>query len=165
MFFSQIPEGLPTENNHQIDEGMMKNIMTIIGFAAVLAACNSLQPQGSTSGADISKFDPQFVKAHLIVGKTTPAEVRQIYGEPRSPNVSSDGTENWHYQPSDVENKGIRDALGLLANHVSLGPLSTYNNATDAPSRAIDAAAPKQKYAALSIIFRKGVVSDYNLSR
>lgn len=112
----------------------------------------------------MSKFDPQFVKEHLIVGKTTTAEVRQIYGEPRSPSVNSDGGESWDYRPSNVENKDMRQALGLLANHISLGTVSTYENALDTKSRTIDVVAPTQKYAGLSIHFRKGVVSSYNLS-
>ena len=121
----------------------------------------SLPGMEGKSGPDVSLFESTYVKSHVIVGKTTAQELKALYGEPGDLLLSSDGGEQWDYHPSTTMNESMRKVLGLVANHL---PTSTYENALNTKTTAIDNIAPKQKNSRLSIHLKNGVVSYYTLS-
>ncbi|MCR0999249.1 hypothetical protein [Serratia rubidaea] len=60
----------------------------VIATTILLCACSS------TGGED--KFSASYVQSHIVKGKTTKAEVQQLYGVPDDNTKSSNGT-TWGY--------------------------------------------------------------------
>jgi outer membrane protein assembly factor BamE (lipoprotein component of BamABCDE complex) len=93
--------------------------LLLVGLSACGTVTDSVMnsnPVGSAMGGD--KFNINFLRANIIVGKTTQADVRRTFGEPQSTDSYLDNPDGrWDYS-----NKTSSDVFGFLLNHVpSLG--------------------------------------------
>lgn len=77
-----------------------RNVAVALGVAITLSGCAGQgdqlgdfmgDPLGSLTGGGGAKYTPAFVKANLIKGKTTIAEVRQKFGAPYEVHRSLEG--------------------------------------------------------------------------
>ena len=124
-------------------------------------------------------YDPTFVRQHLIVHKSTTADVEKLYGKPDRPSVSSDGSESWSYSMSTTSHGGLaRSAVvrgvSALWSHV---PSNTATNVSEAEynkahggggsaSAVADQTVGKEKTESRSIYFRfkDGVLDSYTIN-
>lgn len=127
-----------------------------------MSALNSLSlpSMQGTAGPDISLFDTTYVRTHIVTGKTTAQQLKQLYGEPQDQSISSDGVETWSYTPSTTQNASMRNLLGMVTNKI---PGGAYLSAADAQRTALDNLAPQQKARHLNIHLANGVVKDYTI--
>jgi outer membrane protein assembly factor BamE (lipoprotein component of BamABCDE complex) len=68
-------------------------------FSAFLGGCASV---GNESIADASQ---QSVSEQLIKGRTTQAQVRELYGDPMKTSFTDSGNESWEYEFSRLRSK------------------------------------------------------------
>jgi len=68
-------------------------------LSAFLAGCASV---GNESIADAS---PQTLSGQLVKGKTTQAQVRELYGDPIKSSFTDSGNELWEYEFSRLRSK------------------------------------------------------------
>jgi outer membrane protein assembly factor BamE (lipoprotein component of BamABCDE complex) len=68
-------------------------------LSACLAGCASV---GNESIADASA---QSVSEQLIKGRTTQAQVREVYGDPMKTSFTDSGNESWEYEFSRLRSK------------------------------------------------------------
>lgn len=123
----------------------MKTIVKLafISLALMLGGCVS---DGGGSG---SKFDPAYLSQNLISGKTTQAEVQQKFGAPSSTSSDSDGTDYWYYKSQTLS--GLPSVGGVNP----LNPLA---------SVGLDGTV-SEKRSSLQVVFKRGIVRSYSLSR
>ncbi len=78
-------------------------ILSLFLVVFALTGCS-----GTTIGGNEDKLTPAYLKQHLIVGKTTKAEVRQYFGAPDSGHttVTASGKESWYYSVDKGINLG-----------------------------------------------------------
>ena len=69
--------------------------------SALLSGCASV---GNESIADASR---ETVSEQLTKGKTTQAQVRQLYGDPMKTSFTDSGNETWEYEFSRLRSKPI----------------------------------------------------------
>jgi outer membrane protein assembly factor BamE (lipoprotein component of BamABCDE complex) len=67
--------------------------------SALLAGCTS---SGNESIADASR---ETVSGQLVKGRTTQAQVRQLYGDPIKTSFTDSGNESWEYEFSRLHSK------------------------------------------------------------
>jgi len=67
--------------------------------SALLGGCAS---SGNESIADASQ---ETVRAQLVKGRTTQAQVRQLYGDPMKTSYTDSGNESWEYEFSRMHSK------------------------------------------------------------
>src|SRR5262245_38527702 len=67
--------------------------------SALLGGCAS---SGNESIADASQ---QTVSGQLVKGRTTQAQVRQLYGDPMKTSYTDSGNESWEYEFSRMHSK------------------------------------------------------------
>jgi hypothetical protein len=67
--------------------------------SAFLGGCSS---SGNESIADASQ---QSVSGQLVKGRTTQAQVRQLYGDPIKTSFTDSGNESWEYEFSRLHSK------------------------------------------------------------
>jgi len=93
-------------------------------FAVVLVMLlSACQGMGQTIGIGNEKFDPTWMRQHIVVGKTTKQDILGIYGEPEHKNTNSSGAEDWLYRKNHAGNN-ILSAVGNM-----IPGLSTANQA------------------------------------
>ncbi|KVK76397.1 hypothetical protein WS90_24680 [Burkholderia cepacia] len=104
-------------------------------------------PVGTVFGAD--KYSMNNLRANLVVGKTTQADVRRIFGEPqRTDSYLDNPNGRWEYN-----NKMSQSVFGTLLNYVpSMG---------NADSQARNMVAGHEPSYGVSISFQKGVVQSF----
>jgi|SRR5215813_5401604 len=79
---------------------MAWRILVVVGISsAFLGGCAS---SGNESIADASQ---QSVSAQLVKGRTTQAQVRQLYGDPIKTSFTDSGNESWEYEFSRLHSK------------------------------------------------------------
>ena len=79
---------------------MVLRICLVAAFSfALLGGCAS---SGNESIADASA---QSVSEQLVKGKTTQAQVRQVYGDPMKTSFTDSGNESWEYEFSRLHSK------------------------------------------------------------
>jgi outer membrane protein assembly factor BamE (lipoprotein component of BamABCDE complex) len=59
----------------------------------------------SVGNEQIADASPQSVSAQVVKGKTTQAEVRQVYGDPMKSSFTDSGNEIWEYEFSRLHSK------------------------------------------------------------
>jgi outer membrane protein assembly factor BamE (lipoprotein component of BamABCDE complex) len=74
-------------------------VVAAVLSSAFLGGCSS---SGNESIADASH---QTVSAQLVKGKTTQAQVRQLYGDPIKTSFTDSGNESWEYEFSRLQSK------------------------------------------------------------
>lgn len=97
----------------------MKATYGLILIVSLLAGCSS---GGMSLGGNTDKLSREYVTQHLIVGKTTKADVRRDFGEPESGRISikSNGEETWYY----AVDKGF-DLMGAAASMIPISGASS----------------------------------------
>ncbi|MFL9866614.1 hypothetical protein PQR67_20765 [Paraburkholderia fungorum] len=129
---------------------------TVVSLLLVgLSACNTVtdsvmdsKPVGSAMGAD--KFKIDYLRANLIAGKTTQADVRRTFGEPQSTDSYLDNPDGrWDYR-----NSTSQDTFGFLLNH-----LPTLGTADDLARNAVAGHEPSY---GVMIYFHNGVVKSFS---
>ena len=81
---------------------MAWRICLVAGLSsALLSGCAS---SGNESIADASR---ETVSEQLVKGKTTQAQVRQLYGDPMKSSFTDSGNELWEYEFSRMRSKPI----------------------------------------------------------
>lgn len=163
----------------------LRNVAVALGFAIALSGCAGQgdqlgdfmgDPLGSLGGGSGSKYTPAFVKANLIKGKTTIAEVRQKFGAPyevRRQQETNGESEDWSYKKSE---EGMNAMLKMYRKYApTQNSLDSYNQEAKV-GKAYDAmddvgtvtgtktAEKKSSYDFLRINFVNGVVYSYTLS-
>ena len=68
-----------------------------IGIAAGLS-CAFLAGCASSGNESIADASLQTVSEQLVKGKTTQAQVRQLYGDPMKSSFTDSGNESWEYE-------------------------------------------------------------------
>ena len=88
---------------HRVSGGIMAwRVCLVAGLSsALLSGCAS---SGNESIADASL---QTVSEQLVKGKTTQAQVRQLYGDPMKSSFTDSGNESWEYEFSRMRSKPI----------------------------------------------------------
>ena len=75
-----------------------------IGMAAGLS-CTFLAGCASSGNESIADASLQTVSEQLVKGKTTQAQVRQLYGDPMKSSFTDSGNESWEYEFSRMHSK------------------------------------------------------------
>ncbi|MDU3756597.1 MAG: hypothetical protein E7G34_24450 [Klebsiella pneumoniae] len=99
----------------------------VIAATFLLGACSS--------GGGEDKFSASYVQSHIVEGKTTKAQVQQLYGVPDSNEKSSNGTTWVYYKNTDYS------SVSTLASYIpgagAIGSaLDMANTASEASSSA-----------------------------
>jgi len=98
------------------------------------------------------KFDPTWIKQHVVVGKSTQQDISSIYGEPDEKQTSANNSDTWIYRKNRAGNNLLSMASGMIPG------MSTVNQA----SNLADVKA-KQGYGnALWFWFKNGVVTNWH---
>ncbi|VGO10806.1 hypothetical protein AMB3_1198 [plant metagenome] len=79
---------------------MIKKLFSVLCLC-LLAACAN-QPL-SKNGS------PEYLKANLVVGKTTKDDVVRAFGEPANKSYRDNGTETWAYRPEQLDGENWLD--------------------------------------------------------
>ncbi|MGP0151409.1 hypothetical protein ARC310_05350 [Pantoea ananatis] len=109
----------------------MKSIMVLFTIIFVLTGC-------STSGGE-DKFSRTYVSSHIIVNKTTQAEVKALYGVPDDQSSSSDGSVTWRYYKGgnlSTASSVLGYIPGASALSSAVGMASGAQNASDSMTKA-----------------------------
>jgi hypothetical protein len=115
---------------------------------AMLSACANM---GGNNGED--KMSMGYLRQHLVAGKTTKAEVQQMFGTPYYKDEQPNGADYWSYSEDQINGK---DMMSQVAQYVpGLGSIGTA--AANSQARKTDRS--------LSIFFRSnGLVDHYNVN-
>jgi outer membrane protein assembly factor BamE (lipoprotein component of BamABCDE complex) len=76
--------------------------LIMVVFPALLAACAA--SSGNERIADLTQAN---LSTDIVKGKTTQAQVRQLYGDPIKTSFTDSGNETWEYEFSRLEAKAI----------------------------------------------------------
>ncbi|MDD7998679.1 hypothetical protein FEI17_05165 [Kosakonia radicincitans] len=100
----------------------------VVVSAILLSACSSM-------GGGEDKFSASYVQSHIVEGKTTKAQVQQLYGVPDDNEKSSNGT-TWVYH-KNADYSSVSSLAGYIpgAGAVS-SALGMANTASEASSTA-----------------------------
>jgi outer membrane protein assembly factor BamE (lipoprotein component of BamABCDE complex) len=77
-----------------------------IGIAAALS-CALLAGCASSGNESIADASAQTVSEQLVKGRTTQAQVRELYGDPLKTSFTDSGNESWEYEFSRMRSKPI----------------------------------------------------------
>ena len=77
-----------------------------IGIAAGLS-CAFLAGCASSGNESIADASAQTVSEQIVKGRTTQAQVRQLYGDPMKTSFTDSGNESWEYEFSRMRSKPI----------------------------------------------------------
>ncbi|WP_058910049.1 hypothetical protein [Entomohabitans teleogrylli] len=110
----------------------MKQIL--VGIAAVLlVGCSSV------GGED--KFSASYLRANIIVNKTTQAEVQRLYGVPDKQDTHSSGSNSWTYFKKNNLNLAGQIASYIPGASSLSGAISSVQAASSAADTASSASA------------------------
>jgi hypothetical protein len=117
------------------------NMIFAISILASATACTQM-PSGSSNDAD--RFSPSYVRQHIVVGKTTQAEVVALYGNSNSKQTKDDGRETWFYNESTGSTPNVMERMGGALSGITSGlsqmGLSTAQNGVGAVSDQVNGA-------------------------
>jgi len=74
-------------------------LLATIALQALLVACTSA---GNERIADLTQSN---LSSDIVKGKTTQAQVRQLYGDPIKTSFTDSGNESWEYEFSRLQSK------------------------------------------------------------
>ncbi|WP_155675565.1 hypothetical protein [Burkholderia territorii] len=113
----------------------------VISIMVCVAACTQIPSGGSNQ---VDKFSPSYVKQHIVVGKTTKAEVIAIYGDSKSKQAKDDGRETWYYNENSESTPNVMERMGGMLSGITSGlsqmGLSTAQNTVGAVSDQVNGA-------------------------
>ncbi|MET0046766.1 MAG: hypothetical protein ABW066_03155, partial [Sedimenticola sp.] len=96
-------------------------LLIFLGFLPVLSGClttpqkaNDQQPSSIALPPSQPEISYGAVKKHLVIGKTTQADVLRLFGSPNNMTLDSSGDELWIYDKvkSTISSSGERDSSG-----------------------------------------------------
>lgn len=123
-------------------------LIAAVIVAILLGGCAANNSMSVTENSNM--FDATYLKAHLIKGKTTESDVRQMFGEPSSKQGDpSSGTETWRYSndaANDTKHSLIHGLTSMLPGGVAYSEAENFNHGT-------------QK--SLNLTFTGGVLKSY----
>ncbi|MCC8397672.1 hypothetical protein LJ656_34615 [Paraburkholderia sp. MMS20-SJTR3] len=112
-----------------------------ISILTSVGACTQIPPSSTTQ---TDKFSPSYIKQHIVVGKTTQAEVVALYGNSNSKQIKDDGRETWFYNESTVSTPNVMERMGGMLSGVTSGlsqmGLSTAQNSVGVVSDQVNGA-------------------------
>ncbi|MDE1010644.1 MAG: hypothetical protein OSB38_33775 [Paraburkholderia fungorum] len=127
---------------------MMKRIFSIV-LVIFLTACQSL---GQTVGIGNEKFDPAWIKQHVVVGKTTQQDILSLYGDPDNKTTDAKGFDTWLYRKNRSGSNVISAVSGMIPG------MSTANQAA-----SLADVHDKQGYSdRLYFWFKNGVTTNWH---
>lgn len=110
----------------------------------MLSACSNF-------GGNSEKFETNYVKTNLIMGKTTKEQVLTHFGNPDEKDLNSDGSETWLYRKDSGFN-----VLGAVSEYIPGGNAAA--SANDAKNKENE----KGTFNRLWIYFNKnGIVTSW----
>jgi hypothetical protein len=116
----------------------MKNLFCVLAATALLCGCSGMFEANNRAVAQLSQqMSPEWLKANIVIGKTTPQEVLGFFGKPMLKNASS-GT-------------------GMVAAFMP-DEMWTYS------VRFSSTASPDRETKTIVFSFKNGTVSNYNVS-
>jgi hypothetical protein len=124
----------------------MKKILAAF-LLVVLAGCNSMGPMGVGN----EKFDPAWIRQHVVVGKTTQQDILTLYGEPDHKGTDSSVVDAWKYS----KNGAGSNALSYVTSFIP---------GVDTANQAANMAGVHQKGATNDDVvfwFKKGVLTSW----
>ncbi|OZI17138.1 hypothetical protein CAL19_14935 [Bordetella genomosp. 7] len=131
---------------HGVNMLGLKRILLLSTFL-LLSACAGT---GGIGGQD--RMSPEYLRQHLAKGKTTKADVQQMFGTPRYKTDDSDGSSYWSYSERQINGNLFTQAMEYLP---SLGY---------AADTAIDVGQGPKTRRSLDIWFdTRGRLSSYNV--
>ncbi|HFN0608740.1 hypothetical protein ACYBCU_24060 [Klebsiella pneumoniae] len=99
----------------------------VIATTFLLGACSS--------GGGEDKFSASYVQSHIVEGKTTKAQVQQLYGVPDSNEKSSNGTTWVYYKNADYNS--VSSLAGYIPGAGAISSaLGMANSASEASATA-----------------------------
>ncbi|SFC09159.1 hypothetical protein [Kosakonia oryzae] len=114
----------------------MKNSLKclVVVSAILLSACSSM------GGGGEDKFSASYVQSHIVEGKTTKAQVQQLYGVPDDNQKSSNGTTWIYFKNADYSSvsslAGYIPGAGAVSS--ALGMANTASSASSTASKLSD---------------------------
>ncbi|ARP81928.1 hypothetical protein CAL12_14625 [Bordetella genomosp. 8] len=128
--------------------------MSFRGLIAVLLLSTLAACANMNGGNGEDKMSMNYLKQHLVVNKTTKADVLQMFGEPRYKDEQPDGADYWSYSEDQINGK---DYLGEASKYLSGMAGSFGSAAAQSQQRKTDRD--------LNIFFNaKGTVRNFNAS-
>ncbi|WP_144114195.1 hypothetical protein [Paraburkholderia sp. BCC1886] len=97
----------------------MKKIYAI-ALLLWLGACST----GGALGVGNEKFDPAWIRQHVVTGKTTQQDIQALYGEPEQKQTSASNSDTWIYSKNRSGNNFLSMATGMIPG------MSTVNQAS-----------------------------------
>ncbi|WLE63710.1 hypothetical protein GIY62_25955 [Burkholderia plantarii] len=88
----------------------MRKILAIAVFA-LLSACQNMDGLGIGGN---EKFDPAWIKQHVVIGKTTQHDIYSMYGEPDSKSTDANNSDTWVYEKNQSGNNLLSMASGMI---------------------------------------------------
>ncbi|WP_321822439.1 MULTISPECIES: hypothetical protein [unclassified Burkholderia] len=121
----------------------MKTLISLFAIS-ILASTTACTQMPSSSGNQIDKFSPSYVRQHIVVGKTTKADVVALYGDSNSKQTKDDGRETWYYNESTASTPNVMERMGGMLSGITSGlsqmGLSTAQNTVGAVSDQVNGA-------------------------
>ncbi|WP_155740337.1 hypothetical protein [Burkholderia territorii] len=121
----------------------MKSLTALLAIS-ILAGTAACTQMPSSSSDQVDKFSPSYIKQHIVVGKTTKAEVVALYGNSNSKQTKDDGRETWYYNESTASTPNVMERMGGMLSGITSGlsqmGLSTAQNSVGAVSDQVNGA-------------------------
>jgi len=118
---------------------MLRKLIVALAICLPLTACETMR------GGNADLFSNEALKKNLVVGKTTPEQVRTIYGTPDYTSEGPNGPSMWAY---DADKTMTNTAISSAASMLGFG----------------SAASTLSDKRSLSIFFERNRVSSYSIS-
>jgi len=98
------------------------------------------------------KFDPTWIKQHVVVGKSTQQDISSIYGDPDEKQTNANNSDTWIYHKNRSGNNLLSMASGMIPG---MSTVSQARNLADVKA--------KQGYGnTLWFWFKNGVVTNWH---
>jgi hypothetical protein len=112
----------------------MKNLICVLMAVVLVSGCTTTTYESENDARQklTSQMTPQWLKSHIVVGKTTQPQVRQFFGDPLFKNLSLGSVEDtnavplekWTYQ--GAWDKTIKQPLKFVVFSFTNDIVSTY---------------------------------------
>ncbi|WP_143752006.1 hypothetical protein [Burkholderia sp. SRS-W-2-2016] len=121
----------------------MKSLITLLAIS-ILASTTACTQMPSSTDNQADKFSPSYIRQHIVVGKTTQAEVVALYGNSNSKQTKDDGRETWFYNESSASTPNAMERMGGMLSGITSGlsqmGLPTAQNGVGAVSDQVNGA-------------------------
>jgi hypothetical protein len=87
----------------------MKKVLAAF-LLIVLAGCENM----GTMGAGNEKFDPAWIRQHVVIGHTTEQDIVSLYGEPGNKSTDSSVLDTWTYRKNRSGSNVLSTVSGFI---------------------------------------------------